>query len=334
MSQATPIQGQTQAPEPAQPPITFAQRARYWFDNTMSRGTVALIAWLAVLTVIMMLVIGAVIMLFGLDEAGSDPIGLAWSLFLHAIGASSVSDDQGSWPFLGAMLAATLGSIFIVSTLIGVLTTGISNKLDDLRKGRSLVIEQGHTLILGWSDQIFPIISELVVANANQQRPCIVILADKDKVEMEDTIRAQVGPTGKTRIICRTGDPMDLAALPIVNPTGARSVIVLAADEEDPDAQVIKMTLAITNNPQRRATPYNIVGVIRDTRNMAAAHLAGRKQARFVNTGDLVSRIIAQTCRQSGLSLIYARSHLSHGQLPLAVRALRHGAGDDERGDV
>lgn len=90
------------------------------------------------------------------------------------------------------MLGVTLGGIFIVSTLIGVLTAGVEGKLEVLRKGRSLVLESGHTLILGWSAQIFNILSELMQANANQKKASLVILADKDKVEMGDEIRARV----------------------------------------------------------------------------------------------------------------------------------------------
>jgi hypothetical protein len=37
-------------------------------------------------------------------------------------------------------------------------------------------------LILGWSEQIFTIISELVVAHANQANPCIVILGNASHV--------------------------------------------------------------------------------------------------------------------------------------------------------
>jgi len=92
-----------------------------------------------------------------------------------------------------------------------LLTTGISGRLDSLRKGRSLVVENGHTVILGWSPQIFTVLSELVIANQNQRRSAIAILADRDKVEMEDEIRARLGNTGTTRIICRTGNPIDLS---------------------------------------------------------------------------------------------------------------------------
>ncbi|MBI5829315.1 MAG: hypothetical protein HZB20_07185, partial [Chloroflexi bacterium] len=47
----------------------------------------------------------------------------------------------------------------IISALIGIINNGIEDKLDELRKGRSNVIESGHTVILGWSPQVFSIIS-------------------------------------------------------------------------------------------------------------------------------------------------------------------------------
>ena len=112
---------------------------------------------------------------------------------------ATVAGDTGSWTYLLIMLVVTLGGIFVLSTLIGILTTGIEARLESLRKGRSRVVEVGHTIILGWSEQIFPIISELVAANANLRKSCIVVLAAADKVEMEDAVREKVGPAGKTR---------------------------------------------------------------------------------------------------------------------------------------
>ena len=88
------------------------------------------------------------------------------------------------------MLVVTLGGIFIVSALIGVLTTGLDARIAQLRKGRSRIIERNHTVILGWSDQVFIVLAELVEANESARRPCVAILADRDKVEMEEQIRA------------------------------------------------------------------------------------------------------------------------------------------------
>lgn len=289
--------------------ITFGQRLRYWFDNTMSRGTIALIGWLAVVSLIMIIVVSLIVALLGIAPAGDDPqsaglIEILWMSLLRTLDPGTMGGDQG-WGFRIAMLGITLGGIFIVSTLIGVLSSGIEGRLEDLRKGRSVVIESDHTLILGWSDHVFTIISELVLANANRKNPRIVILADKDKVEMEDEIRTKVPNTGKTRIVCRTGSPIDLDDLEIVNPQGARSIVVLAPAGDDPDSQVIKTILALTNNPRRRPEPYHIVAEIHEPRNLEAARLVGGDEAQLVDVGDVVARLIAQTCRQSGLSVVY-----------------------------
>jgi len=37
-----------------------------------------------------------------------------------------------------------------------------------------------------------------------------VILADKDKIEMEDEIKSRLPDRKRTRIVCRRGDPIDL----------------------------------------------------------------------------------------------------------------------------
>jgi ion channel POLLUX/CASTOR len=289
--------------------FTLTDRFRYEFDNTMSQGAVPLIAWLFIASSMMILLVAGIIFLSGIAPADGDTHPgyweIAWHSLMRTLDAGTMGGDSGSWPYLFAMLAVTLGGVFIVSILIGVLTSGIETKLYELRKGRSLVMENGHTVILGWSPQILTILGELVGANANQRRSCIAILADKDKVEMEDEIRQKVKHTGRTRIVCRTGDPLDLTDLEIVSPHNARSIIILSPESEDPDARVIKTILALTNNPNRRQQPYHIVAEIHQPQNLEVARLVGRKEVELLMSDDLIARITAQTCRQSGLSTIY-----------------------------
>jgi voltage-gated potassium channel Kch len=145
-----------------------------------------------------------------------------------------------------------------------------------------------------------------MAANENQKNARIVVLADKDKVEMEEEIRERIEVKGKTRIICRSGSPIDPNDLEIASPHTAKSIIVLPPENSDPDTDVIKTVLAITNNPKRRAEPYHIVTQIRDARNMAVLKLVGEKDnVLAVLTGDLIARVVAQTSRQSGLSVVY-----------------------------
>jgi voltage-gated potassium channel Kch len=283
---------------------SFAARLRYAFDNTVSKGPMSLIGWLALASAGLILLATLAVVAANIVPAMS-PLAVLWTFLLQALAPNPVEVSAGPWPFLLAMLFITLGSIFMVSILIGILTTSIEERILALRKGRSQVLENGHTVILGWSELIFTIISELAIANANQKKPCIAILADKDKVEMEDEIRAKVGDTGRTRVVCRSGSPIESNDLDIVSLSTCRSIIVLAQDGEDPDSNVIKTILAITNSPQRRPEPHHIVAEIHDPKTVPVARMISETEVELILGGDVIARIIAQTCRQSGLSVVY-----------------------------
>ncbi len=285
--------------------VSWLDRVRYAFDNTVSRGPIGLVAWLALITAVLVLGTSIFVTLVGPDATDKNLPAILWDIFYQTLTPNPVDPQAGSPVFLGAMFFATLGSLFLVSIFIGILTNAIDHRIQELRKGHSTVLENGHTLILGWSSQVFTIISELVIANANQQYSCITILADKDKVEMEDEIRAKVPHTGRTRIVCRSGDPLDPTSLDIVNPHGARSIIVLAPETNDPDTFVIKCLLALTNNPSRKAEPYHIVADIHEAKNMDIARMVGHDEVELVLVSELISRVTVQSCRQSGLSVVY-----------------------------
>ncbi len=126
--------------------ITFAERLRYQFDNTMSKGAIALIGWLFIVSVVMIICTSLVVISSGMAPAPADGSNLnfwevIWLSTMRTMDSGAVAGDTGSWTFRLTMLAITLGGIFVVSILIGVLTSGIETKLDELRKGRSFVVE-------------------------------------------------------------------------------------------------------------------------------------------------------------------------------------------------
>lgn len=284
--------------------ITWKDRLAYRFDNFMSRGTIALVGGLAGATLIFIL--GVTLVAWGLRlSPDMSFLALLWTNLLQALAPNPVDVSAGPWLFLLSMLITTLGGIFFVSIFIGVLTTGIEGRIQMLRKGRSRVLESNHTIILGWSAQVFTIVQQLVLANANQPKSCIVILGNKDKVEMEDEIRTKVGNTGKTRVVCRTGDPFDIADLDLVSLNTSKSVIVISPETDNPDSSVIKTILAITRHPNRRPAPYHIVAEIFDAHTAEVARLVGKEEVELVLVSGLIARVIAQTCRQSGLSVVY-----------------------------
>jgi voltage-gated potassium channel Kch len=289
--------------------VTLADRLRYRFDNTISKGTSALVGWLALILLALILASTLFVYLTGIAPAsqGVRPgfFQTLWLGLMHTIDPGNVGGDTGGWSYLLTMLTVTTGGILVFSTLIGVIFSGIDQKLSDLRKGRSFVVEHGHTVIYGWSPEVFPVVAELARANESRGRACIAILAEEDKVEMEDQIRARVGRTGRTRVVCRTGDPINIEDIGIVNPDGARSIVVLPPEDGEADSRVIKTVLALTNNPNRSGEPYHIVSRIGRPENLGVARMVGQEELRIVAVDDLIARITAQTCRQSGLSVVY-----------------------------
>ena len=283
--------------------ITRRDRIRYALDRALARGPITLVAGLAVASTLLVLVASFITRVATGGEMSLSSI--LWQILFQALTPNPVDSNAGPWPFLLAMLIVTLGSLLMVSILIGILTTGIGERIRALRRGRSRVLERGHTVILGWDEHIFTIVAQFVARHGHHRRSCLVILGAKDKVEMEDAIRARVGPAGRVRIICRSGDPMSHEDLALVNLNDSRAIIVLGPDDDDPDPSVIKTVLAIVNNPHRRAKPYHIVAEIHDPSNMEAAELVGGAEVELVLVAELTSYIIAQTCRRAGLSTVF-----------------------------
>jgi voltage-gated potassium channel Kch len=280
-------------------------RLRYWFDNTMSRGTPALVGWLAVVSALLVVVIAAAL---AIATSGGPPqsiFSLLWETFTGAFDLSIPGDGDAAVHILWLLLA--LGGIFVVSALVGLLNNGIGEKLEELRKGRSAVVERDHTVILGWSDQVFTVVSELVTANRSRRKAAIVILADQDKPAMEEMLRHRLGATGNTRVVCRTGNPLDVTDLELANLNAARSIIVLtpqSAKREDADAYVLKILLAINRGPAFRDKDHHVVTSVRDGSVRAVAQLAGGN-AVVIDADDISARLIVQAARQSGLSAVY-----------------------------
>ncbi|WSG19448.1 potassium transporter TrkA [Nonomuraea sp. NBC_01738] len=283
--------------------MTFRERARYWFDNTMSKGTASLIGWLAVVSVALILVVTGLTLWFaprepdGVDGAGQ----VLWIALMHALTPSKVASDKGTFGYMAVMFAGSLGGIFIVSMLVGLLSNGLKQRVDKLRRGRSRIVESGHTVVLGWSDQLFTIVGELAKAHASQRGSVIAVLAEHDKLAMEEEIREHVGDLGRTRLVCRTGRPTEPRDLELMNLAAARSVVVLSPEGEDPDAHVIKILLALA---KRAGVHPPVVAALASGRNLAAARLAGGPDVHLVDSDDTASRLIVQSSRQSGMSVV------------------------------
>ncbi|WP_405527707.1 NAD-binding lipoprotein [Streptomyces avidinii] len=278
-------------------------RLRYRFDNLVAGGTTALIGWFALAC--LAVVVPASTVLVWADRGAAPTLSGRLTAVWVSVGQTlKIGGAVGPPLYVLASVALALVALLFVSTLVSLITTGINRRIMLLRRGHSTVLESGHTVVLGWSDQIFPVVGELVAANSNQRRSAVTVLAPKDKVEMEDEIATSVADTGTTRIICRNGRTTDPADLARVSPRTAKAVLVLPPEGDTGDAHVVKTLLALDAAVPEPGGAV-VVAAVRDTRNHVTARLAAGPGGHVVCVDDIIARLLVQTAREPGLSLVY-----------------------------
>jgi ion channel POLLUX/CASTOR len=202
---------------------TLKQIIRYRLDNFMSKGGKAIFTSLFlffIATLVLVMIVRSLIMSTGVNaQHEGDWFHHLYIAFLEMTDPGNMAQDIDSSPLYKIpSILAGLAGIILLSMLIGFITTVLVKKLEDLRKGHSKVIEEGHSLILGWSDQrVVEILKELIMANESEDDPAVVILADKPKEEMDDYLNLALPESERanTRIVTRSGSTSSLINLQI-----------------------------------------------------------------------------------------------------------------------
>ena len=286
-------------------PSLWAQ-FRYRFDLALSRGPLVVVGYLGLIMLAIIVVASVIIWGFQLKGVNGgakigSPFDAFWQALLRVLDSGTFASDT-SWPTRILSLFVTICGIFLAGSLIGLIAVAVDQKIESLRKGRSTVLEVGHTLVLGWSPRLPTILSELVEANANQKKAAVVVLANVPKDEMEDELRLKVPHTKTTRVVCRTGDPSRAGDLEMVGATKARSIIVLAGEEGD--AGVVKAVLSVRALDPR----FERAHVVAELENAGHARtLRTLTEGRIVTiqADEIIAQVTAQACHQAGLSAVF-----------------------------
>lgn len=317
-------------------PFSWRDRLRSRTDTAISTGAVWwVILWLAVVMMGFLVATAAIIGALGLDDGSGRELGYVegfWQALLRALDPGTMAGDS-SWALRLTSLVITLTGVLLVSTLIGVTATGISSRLAEIRRGKVPMTEYGHTLVLGWSSKIKTLLTELALAHGDDKGFTVVILSTHDKSEMDEQISSWLRDGPKIRVLTRTGSPHTASDLRIVNPTLARSIIILRNGLVDGDARVVKASLALLHD--LRVPPD--VPIVAEMGSGDAAHaLRGVVDGRIrvIEPGDLIARLIAQACRHPGVdqvlselfsyegSELYVRSVPEVARMPFADAAM------------
>jgi ion channel POLLUX/CASTOR len=222
-------------------------RWRYRANLVWDRGTWPVLLAVGALTLLVVFASTAVLVITNSTFKAEHGRSLAerfWQSLLRVIDPGTMASDVRWGPRLLSLLVTIFG-IVLFGTLIGTISTAMQLRLGTLRRGRTIVLEAGHVVILGWSPWVGLLIDDLTVAVGRRRRQTIVILADEDRASMEELLRATIGDRRGLRLICRNGDPTIASELHRVNVREARTVVAVGSEDPTSDATVAATVLAV-----------------------------------------------------------------------------------------
>ncbi|KAL1200793.1 putative ion channel POLLUX [Cardamine amara subsp. amara] len=233
----------------------------------------------------------------GVDEA----LWLSWTFVADS---GNHADRVG----VGARIvsvAISAGGMLVFATMLGLISDAISKMVDSLRKGKSEVLESNHILILGWSDKLGSLLKQLAIANKSIGGGVVVVLAERDKEEMEIDIAKFEFDLMGTSVICRSGSALILADLKKVSVSNARAIIVLGSDEnaDQSDARALRVVLSLTG--VKEGWKGHVVVEMCDLDNEPLVKLVGGERIETVVAHDVIGRLMIQCALQPGLAQIW-----------------------------
>ena len=306
---------------------TMGQRLRYKFDNFMSRGIGSMMKGLVFIFLTIFLIIVAVRFVIYTTGATGQYAGDGDQLpFWHHIylvwlaitdPGNPAQDIMGDPRYKIPAIAAGASGLILMSALVGLITTWLMDRMEQLRKGHSQVIESEHTVILGWDEQrVVEILRELIEANESEKNPSVCILAEEEKEDMDDFLAKRLPEKERlnTRVVTRAGSISSMANLKVASVESCKSVIVLATcnqsaperEKNQSDARVLKAILALSNCvPATEESELNIVAEVFDTTQRDIIIRTCPHTVSVVDAWDILAKIIVQTSRSVGLSVAY-----------------------------
>jgi len=289
----------------------FRARLRYRTDALLSGGAGKQLLLLFVLSMTVVLVHLLLAIILGL-HVGDSFGDRFWFFFTRILDTGAMGGDNGGLLRIISAVDTVLGLV-VAGLLISSLSGNFQARLEAIRRGGSAVVEENHFLVLGWSEKIYSVIDQLSEANVEKGRITVVVMAEREKTDMEERLRAKVVHQKRCKLVVRAGSSVSIQDLGRVAFDSAQAIVVLVdendtADANRADGRIIKTLLAIYNHPDltaERKKQIKVTAEVMLPENQEVAQIASNRLAQVVKTNEIISKIILQTSRISGLSVVY-----------------------------
>jgi hypothetical protein len=257
---------------------------------------------------------------------------LMWMSFGKMGGGGGMGPNGFLWPTRVVLIIAGFMKMIAFSMLVNFLGDAIDSRMEALFEGKSRVLEENFTLILGWSDKVLPLVEQICLANESDGGRPIVILADVlSKPDMDNFFYENIEEWYGSKVVTRGGNPINKNDLLKAAAPNAAEIIVLSQgfDPDEADAQACRVCLALTGGLRDNETglPYalqgHIVVELRDIDNEPVVRLGISEDARNPDGSvmteedkdrqvlplvgaNLIGRLMVQCSLEPGLAAVFA----------------------------
>lgn len=234
--------------------VSIIDRARYHFHNALVKGTFARISALTIVATLLCLIMGLILSL--VPGPDGDLLTSTWNATLCALDGGTVAGMEGSdWQKVVLFVVTIIGIVFS-SVLVGIVTTGIDRRLEDMaHEGNKILERRPHVLVLGSTPVTVEVVRSLAQTNELGQavEPIVLLEGERDIVEVGEELDFELKAFKKTNTIYRQGSPYSEADLSLCSIENARAILVTLPN----DVETAKAVLVCTTMLQKlgRETP-------------------------------------------------------------------------------
>ena len=86
---------------------TFADHLKYRFHNTLSKGTIALLIWLGIISALL-IILTSFFVKYAIGYENLPFIEIIWMALMRTLDPGTMGGDEGNWPFLLSMFFITM----------------------------------------------------------------------------------------------------------------------------------------------------------------------------------------------------------------------------------
>jgi hypothetical protein len=300
-------------------PLRFIDRVKFVVERQFVKGAGFQLLVVAVFIGLISVVGGLLVMPLG---APFDDVGSAvWWAFLRLTDPGYLGDDEGNWRRFVSTILTVSGYVVFLGALVAIMTRWLIARMNSLERGLTPVALRNHIVVLGWTNQTVPLLSELLTSQGrvrrflerhHAQRLRLVVLSEEVSATQVMELRDEPGIGRKVRqIILRSGLPIQSDALHRVACLEAAAVIVPSSSQAPgslvtPDIETVKALLSINAQARQAGSPLPyVVAEIQDLRKTPVIERAYPGDVEVIAGDATISRLMAQNILHPGLSDVY-----------------------------